>query len=138
MTAGGEREANASLLHMSRRPCPFCLGKSSTRFSIGAGVWVKCRVCRSVFQDITADNYEQLHGEAFQDFGFTEAFVAVSGLEPASARWDEMSLPGTSLLEIGPGTGNTLAAAPTAGRSVHPVDTAPVPPPFTHDTPDLD
>ncbi len=79
-----------------------------------------------MFQDITADNYEQLHGEAFQDFGFTEAFVAVSGLEPASARWDEMSLPGTSLLEIGPGTGHTLAAAHRAGRSVTAVESSAV------------
>jgi SAM-dependent methyltransferase len=109
---------------MSYRPCPFCSSESSTRFAISDGVWVKCKACRSVFQDITADAFEHFHGEAFQDSGFTDVFVAARGLEPTSALWKELSLPGTSLLEIGPGSGHFLAAAHKAGRSVTAVESS--------------
>jgi SAM-dependent methyltransferase len=87
-----------------------------------------------VFRDITADKFEQLHGEAFQDTHFVDSHVAASGLEPASTRWDELSLPGTSLLEIGPGTGHLLAAAHKAGRSVTAVESSEVHRAFIRET----
>ena len=90
--------------------------------------------CRSVYRDITADKFEQLHGEAFQDTRFVDSTVAAAGLEPASARWEEFSLPGTSLLEIGPGTGHLLAAAHKAGRSVAAVESSEIHRAFIRDT----
>jgi SAM-dependent methyltransferase len=114
----------ASLLHMSSRPCPFCFSESSSIFGVRGGVWVRCRNCRSVFQDITVGQFAQLHDEAWQDTRFAESVVAARGLEPASGRWDELSLSGTSLLEFGPGTGHLLAAAQKAGCSVAGVETS--------------
>jgi 2-polyprenyl-3-methyl-5-hydroxy-6-metoxy-1,4-benzoquinol methylase len=87
-----------------------------------------------VFQDITVDKFEQLHGEAFQDTQFVDSIVAVDGLEFASRRWEELSLPGTSLLEIGPGAGHLLAAAHKAGRSVTAVESSEVHRNFIRDT----
>ena len=63
-----------------------------------------------------------------------DATVAAVGLEPTSARWDKLSLPGKSLLEIGPGTGHLLAAAHKAGRSVAAVEPSRVHRTFIHDT----
>ena len=80
-----------------------------------------------------ADKFEQLHGEAHQDTRFVDATVAAVGLEPASARWDKLSLPGRSLLEIGPGTGHLLAAAHKAGRSVAAVESSKVHRTFIND-----
>ncbi len=87
-----------------------------------------------MFQDITAEKFGQLHHEAWQDTRFVDSIVATSGLEPASARWGELSLPGTSLLEIGPGTGHLLAAAHKAGRSVTAVESSEIHRTFIRDT----
>ena len=84
--------------------------------------WVRCRNCRSVFQNITVEEFRKLHHEASQDERFIEASVAACGLEPAAARWDKLSLPGKSVLEIGPGSGHLLAAAHEAGRTVTAVE----------------
>jgi 2-polyprenyl-3-methyl-5-hydroxy-6-metoxy-1,4-benzoquinol methylase len=91
-------------------------------------------MCRSVFRDITPDKFEQLHDEAWQDHRFVDSALAANGLEPASARWQELSLRGTSLLEIGPGTGHLLAAAHKAGRTVAAVETSEVHRTFIRDT----
>jgi len=64
-----------------------------------------------VFRDITADKFEHLHGEAFQNSHFVDSTVAVRGLEPTTELWEKLSLPGMSILEIGPGGGHLLAAA---------------------------
>ena len=119
---------------MKHRPCPFCAGEHSTVFGERGGVWVRCKICRSVFRDITNEKFEQLHGEAFQDTGFVDSIVATTGLEPASMRWERLSLPGASLLEIGPGTGHLLAAAHKAGRSVTAVESSEVHRAFIRDT----
>jgi len=87
-----------------------------------------------VFRDITPDKFEQLHDEACPDHRFVDSSVAANGLNPASARWEELSLPGTSLLEIGPGTGHLLAAAHRAGRTVAAVETNEIHRTFIHDT----
>lgn len=87
-----------------------------------------------MYRDVASDKFEHLHNEAFQDTRFTDSIVAAAGLEPASARWEELSLPGTSLLEIGPGTGHLLAAAHKAGRSVAAVESSEVHRKFIHDT----
>ena len=127
-------EGGASLFRMRHRPCPFCFSESSSIFGPRGGMWVRCRSCRSVFRDITVDKFEQLHGEAFQDTRYVDSLVAAHGLEVASRRWDQLSLPGTSLLEIGPGTGHLLAAAHKAGRSVTAVESSEVHRKFIHDT----
>ena len=119
---------------MKHRSCPFCSDKSSITFGARGGIWVRCKNCRSVFRDVTADKFEQLHGEANKDARFVDATVAAVGLEPTSARWDKLSLPGKSLLEIGPGTGHLLAAAHKAGRSVAAVEPSRVHRTFIHDT----
>ena len=95
-------------------------------FGAPDGAWVRCKSCRSVFRDITPERFEQLHDGACQDTRFVESIVAAQGLEPASTRWEELSLPGTSLLEIGPGSGHLLAAAHKAGRSVTGVEASEV------------
>ena len=87
-----------------------------------------------MFRDITVDKFEQLHAEAFQDTQFVDSIVAAHGLESASRRWHELCLPGTSLLEIGPGTGHLLAAAHRAGRSVTAVESSEVHRKFIQDT----
>jgi SAM-dependent methyltransferase len=124
----------SSRLHETRRPCPFCCSESSASFGMTDNVWVKCTVCGSVFQDITADKFQQFHGEAFQDHGFADAVVASCGLEPATALWNQLALPGRSLLEIGPGTGHTLAAAHRAGRTVTAVEASEVHRTFIRET----
>jgi len=107
---------------MDHRPCPFCCDESSTIFGRHGDIWLRCRTCRSVFRDITADKFGRLHDEAFQDADFLDAVVATCGLEPARAVWDRLSLPGRSLLEVGPGSGHLLAAAHEAGRAVAAVE----------------
>ena len=87
-----------------------------------------------MFRDVTVDEFEQLHGEAFQDTRFVDSLVAAHGLKVAGRRWDQLSLPGTSLLEIGPGTGHLLAAAHKAGRSVTAVESSDVHRQFIRDT----
>lgn len=85
-------------------------------------MWLRCQVCRSIFRDITADEFGRLHDEAFLDAEFLDAVIATRGLEPAHAVWDGLSLPGRSLLEVGPGSGHLLAAAHKAGRAVAAVE----------------
>jgi SAM-dependent methyltransferase len=97
-------------------------------------VWVRCQICRSTFQNITAEEFARLHDEAWQDTRFVDAKVAALGLDPAMARFEELSLPGTSLLEIGPGTGHLLAAAHKSGRSVTAVESSKVHQEFIRDT----
>jgi len=95
-------------------------------FGVRGGLWIRCVECRSIFQDITAEEFERLHGEAFQTHAFVNSVVAMSGVDPARARWAELSLPGTSLLEVGPGSGHLLAAARDAGRTVAAIETSEV------------
>lgn len=83
---------------------------------------MRCGSCRSVFQDITAGQFAALHDRA-QDDHFVESSVTYQGSEPATAIWNALSLSGTSLLEIGPGTGHLLAAARNAGLQVAGVET---------------
>jgi SAM-dependent methyltransferase len=103
-------------------------------FGAPQGAWVRCKSCRSVFRDITLDRFEELHDDACQDTRFVDSIVAAHGLEPASTRWDELSLPGTSLLEIGPGSGHLLAAAHKAGWSVTGVESSEVHRTFIRET----
>lgn len=123
----------ASLI-CKNRPCPFCLNESSSVFGVRGGTWVRCRKCRSVFRDITLGEFQQLHDEAWNDHTFVESTVAANGLEAAHARWAELSLPGTSVLEIGPGSGHLLAAAHQSGRVVTAVETSEIHRAFIHET----
>ena len=109
---------------MHGRECPFCHCGSSRTVGIRIDVWVKCRNCRSVFRDITPARFQQIHDEAFQDSEYIESSLALTGHGPSSALWDALSLPGESVLEIGPGSGHLLAAAGQAGRSVEAVESS--------------
>lgn len=119
---------------MKHRPCPFCANESSTILGARGGVWVRCRNCRSLFQDITAEKFDELHSEAWQDTHFVDSIVATVGPEPDRGRWNELSLSGTSVLEIGPGTGHLLAAAHEAGCAVAAVESSKVHRTFIQDT----
>jgi 2-polyprenyl-3-methyl-5-hydroxy-6-metoxy-1,4-benzoquinol methylase len=110
----------------TKRSCPFCFDRSSSLFGTRDGTWLRCRACRSVFRDITMDKFERLHDEACQDGRFVDSVVGALGLEPAIGRWEALSMPGKSVLEIGPGTGHLLAAARNAGRSVTAVESSEV------------
>jgi SAM-dependent methyltransferase len=63
-----------------------------------------------------------------------DSVVGNLGLEPSSASWEALSLPGRSVLEIGPGTGHLLAAARRAGRSVTAVEASEIHRRFIRDT----
>jgi 2-polyprenyl-3-methyl-5-hydroxy-6-metoxy-1,4-benzoquinol methylase len=119
---------------MTHRACPFCCNESFGIFGTRDDLWVRCKSCRSVFRDITAEKFERLHGEAFRDTHFVDSHIAVSGLEPRRKLWDELALPGESMLEIGPGTGHLLAAAHEAGRSVTAVESSEVHRSFIQET----
>jgi 2-polyprenyl-3-methyl-5-hydroxy-6-metoxy-1,4-benzoquinol methylase len=84
--------------------------------------WLRCRACRSVYRDIAPDKFAQLHTDAGEDPRFCESLVETLGHQPASQSWDHLALPGSSVLEIGPGTGHLLAAAQKAGRCVTAVE----------------
>lgn len=77
-----------------------------------------------MFRDITPDRFQQIHGDAFQDSEYLESSVALTGQQPSGALWKALSLPGTSVLEIGPGSGHLLAAAQRAGCSVEAVESS--------------
>jgi SAM-dependent methyltransferase len=108
---------------MSRRSCPFCLGKPTSRaFGGRDGVWIRCTNCRSVFRDVAADKFGQLHDHAIDSVDGLDATVAACGTEPDTSLWHELALPGTSVLELGPGGGHLLAAAHEAGCTVAAVE----------------
>lgn len=79
-----------------------------------------------MFRDITQARFQQIHDEAFQDSEYLESSVALTGHYPSSALWEALSLPGTSVLEIGPGSGHLLAAAQWAGCKVEAVESSKV------------
>ena len=79
-----------------------------------------------MFRDITPARFQQIHDEAFQDESYLESSVAATGGYPSSALWEGLALPGTSVLEIGPGSGHLLAAAQQAGCSVTAVESSKV------------
>jgi 2-polyprenyl-3-methyl-5-hydroxy-6-metoxy-1,4-benzoquinol methylase len=87
-----------------------------------------------MFRDITPARFNQLHSEAFQDNAFIETSTAANGGEPSIARWDALSLPGASVLEIGPGAGHLLAAAKKHGRRVAAVESSKVHRAFIRET----
>lgn len=89
-------------------------------------MWAKCLNCRSVFRDITAARFQQIHDEAFQDSTHIDSTLAFAGDQPLRALWDLLALPGGSVLEIGPGSGHLLAAARQAGCSVEAVESSAV------------
>lgn len=56
------------------------------------------------------------------------------GSGPSSRLWEALSLPGTSVLEIGPGSGHLLAAAQRAGCSVEAIESSKVHRDYIRDT----
>jgi 2-polyprenyl-3-methyl-5-hydroxy-6-metoxy-1,4-benzoquinol methylase len=119
---------------MSSRPCPFCSSALSGFFGAREARWVRCRMCRSVYRDITPQEFGQLHSKAEQDPSFADSMFGALGNEPMSSIWRRLSLPGKSVLEIGAGTGHLLAAAQQAGRSVTAVESSEAHRGFIRDT----
>lgn len=111
---------------MPARRCPFCRSNVSRPIGTRVDVWAKCLNCRSVFRDITPARFQELHDEAFQDSTHIDSTRAFAGDEPLRAVWDALSLPGNSVLEIGPGSGHLLAAARQAGCTVQAVESSAV------------
>jgi len=111
---------------MQNRRCPFCRSDSSRTIGTRVDVWAKCLNCRSVFRDITPARFQQIHDEAFQDRTHIDSTRAFVGDKPLRAVWDSLSLPGGSVLEIGPGSAHLLAAARQAGCSVEAVESSAV------------
>jgi SAM-dependent methyltransferase len=86
---------------------------------------------------VPGHNGKQVRGTARPGVGgseFVESVVAAAGLEPARRRWEQLALPGNSLLEIGPGSGHLLAAAQQAGHSVTAVESSEVNRDFIRET----
>jgi 2-polyprenyl-3-methyl-5-hydroxy-6-metoxy-1,4-benzoquinol methylase len=119
---------------MRNRNCPFCQSASSRVVGTRADVWVKCRICGSIYRDISPSKFQQIHQDAFQDSAFIDASNAFAGREPQDAFWTELGLAGTSVLEIGPGSGQLLAAARQAGCSVQAVESSAVHREYIRDT----
>ena len=119
---------------MRNRRCPFCHSDSRRFIGIRVDAWVKCRNCRSVFRDITPARFQQIHDEAFQGMGYLEEAAAFTGGVPLHARWAGLSLPGGSVLEIGPGAGHLLAAMQQAGCSVAAVESSAIHRDYIRDT----
>jgi 2-polyprenyl-3-methyl-5-hydroxy-6-metoxy-1,4-benzoquinol methylase len=119
---------------MRNRICPFCHSDSSRTVGTRVDVWAKCLNCRSIFRDITPARSRQIHEEAFQDSEFIDSVLALAGDQPLRTRWDELALPGGSVLEIGPGSGHLLAAARQAGCSVEAVESSAVHRDYIRDT----
>lgn len=111
---------------MQNRRCPFCRSNSSRIIGTRVDVWAKCLNCRSVFRDITPARFQQIHDEAFQDSTHIDSVLALAGDQPLRSVWDLLSLPGGSVLEIGPGSGHLLAAARQAGCTVEAVESSAV------------
>lgn len=109
------------------RACPFCESMSATLFGRRRGeMFVRCTTCGSVFRDITAAQFDALHETAQGEEEFVEKLYVARGLTPYFYLWDEMGLPGGSVLEIGPGSGHLLAAARDRGLDVYGVETNPL------------
>jgi SAM-dependent methyltransferase len=87
-----------------------------------------------VYRDITPARFAEIHHEAFQDLGHIESLTALVGGRPLHAVWNQLALPGNSVLEIGPGTGHLLAAARDSGRSVEAVESSAVHRDYIRDT----
>jgi len=90
-----------------------------------------------VFRDITPARFQQIHDEAFRDNTYIDTSIALAGREPLGARWRGLGLPGASVLEIGPGSGQLLAAAREAGCSVEAVESSAVHRDYIRDTWDV-
>ncbi|WP_165485379.1 class I SAM-dependent methyltransferase [Protofrankia symbiont of Coriaria ruscifolia] len=111
---------------MITRECPFC-GASGARYygNRDTAVWAACRACRSIFRDISATDFEDLHKQAEDGTTLIPRAVGASGDQPHTDAWQTLGLAGSTVLEIGPGSGHLLAAARDAGRQVWGVETNP-------------
>ncbi|HKU37290.1 MAG TPA: methyltransferase domain-containing protein [Polyangiales bacterium] len=108
---------------MLHRECPFC-GRSAEHPRVfgerRGAVYLRCQSCGAVYMDISPHDFRRLHDVSFADEGFLDDKTAMRGGAPDRQRWEEFSAllgPG-SVLEIGPGTGQVLAAARDDGREV--------------------
>lgn len=73
---------------MEHRPRPFCSDDSSSIFGRRGDIRLRCQICRTVFGDVTADEFKRIHDDAFLAAEFLGAVIATRGLEPAHAVWD--------------------------------------------------
>ena len=107
------------------RECPFCGSGVAQRFGDPLGAeFVRCRSCRSIHRDLDHDAFQRLHDEAFEEDDLLDRVVAGHGTEPVIEAWDRLDLPGSTVLEIGPGAGHLLAGAASRQRTVMAVETS--------------
>lgn len=111
---------------MVTRACPFCGSADSRPYGRrGAAEWVSCAACRSLFQNLSQEEFDQLHRKSEEDAILVPASAATLGGNPDRSRWRQFPLTGRTVLEIGPGSGHLLAAAREAGWRVSAVETNP-------------
>ncbi|WP_165034871.1 class I SAM-dependent methyltransferase [Candidatus Protofrankia californiensis] len=111
---------------MITKECPFCSACGARYYgSRDAAIWAACRACRSIFRDISATDFEDLHKQAEDGSTLIPRAVGASGNQPHADVWRAIGLAGSTVLEIGPGSGHLLAAARDAGRQVWGVETNP-------------
>lgn len=105
--------------------CPFCGSLRSSPFGRRrGGEFRRCRSCRSIHRPMSDEAYGRLHDDAFEHDDFLDRIVAARGAIPATDVWDRLQLPGTTVLEIGPGAGHLLAGAAQRHRTVTAVETS--------------
>jgi 2-polyprenyl-3-methyl-5-hydroxy-6-metoxy-1,4-benzoquinol methylase len=107
------------------RPCPYCDAVDGRVLGERNGsTYRRCSRCRSIYKEISATDYAQLHANAFTDDEFLDNIVSAHLHQPdrATWRWLEPMLPPGPVLEIGPGSGHLLAAARESGREVYGVE----------------
>ncbi len=104
---------------MISRECPFC-GILDARpcGNRGSAFWATCTVCGSVFRNVSRGEFDLLRDTAGDEETFVPRIVEDLGEEPRHDRWRWLDLPGSRVLELGPGTGHVLAAARHAGCEV--------------------
>lgn len=107
------------------RNCPFCESSNARRFGARRGAtFLRCASCRSIYRDVEYQAFERLHVEAFEEDEFLDRVIASLGTKPATEAWDRLELPGTTVLEIGPGAGHLLAGAAARQRGVIAVESS--------------
>ena len=113
---------------MTARGCPCCDAPDGRLFGRRLGAtFLRCPRCRSIFRDLSIEQFDALHATAFEDSEFAKRVELFQGQGPDRATWAEVTAAlgdARHVLEIGPGTGHLLAAARDAGCDVLGVETS--------------
>jgi SAM-dependent methyltransferase len=110
------------------RPCPFCSAEDYVPFGSRQGAYfVTCVACRSIYMQISDEEFQTRHLDGWADDQFLQQNSAWLGTAPNLRVYREIAanfVDGSPILEIGPGTGHLLAAFRQAGHPVFGVETS--------------